>query len=241
MPSIVDDRGYNQGYRTSESVSVRTLRRVDYMISRMSLKKGARILEIGCGTGRHSYLLAAKTGEYVLGTDICGPFVAEAGKNFKLPNLEYRQLDFNDAAAVKQAIGDNLFDYVVGDGILHHLYYNLDSSLASIYRMLKPGGGIVFLEPNFWNPYCLAIFNVPLFRKLARLEPGEMSIKKGFMLAKLSKAGFKAPVIVYRDFLVPGIPGWMIKPVLAVGALLERIPVLDMLAQSLFISAAKEV
>jgi SAM-dependent methyltransferase len=240
MPSIVDNRGYNQGYKTSESVSVRTERRVNYMLCRMVKRKDLRILEIGCGTGRHSFLLAHKTGAYVLATDICAPFIEEASKNFSLPNLEYRQLDFNDASTLEKELGGNKFDYIVGDGILHHLYHNLSNSLAAIYTILKPGGGIVFLEPNFWNPYCLVIFNIPLFRKLARLEPSEMSIRRGFIHEKLAKAGFDNIIIRYRDFLVPGIPAFMIKPVIAVGAVLEKIPVLDMLAQSVFIYAAKQ-
>lgn len=239
MPSIVDDRGYNQGYKKSKSVAIRTERRCDYIVGMMDLKKPARILEIGCGTGSHSYLLAKKTGKQVLGTDICGPFIEEARAGRSLPNLEYRKLDFNSRSDVKTVLRGLTFDYVVGDGILHHLYHDLDASLANIAGLLNPGGKIVFLEPNFYNPYCLLIFNIGIFRKLAKLEPGEMAFTPGFIIEKLEKAGFSKVRTEFRDFLVPGTPDFMINPAIAAGKVLERLPLLNRLSQSIFISAEK--
>jgi 2-polyprenyl-3-methyl-5-hydroxy-6-metoxy-1,4-benzoquinol methylase len=240
MPSIQDEKGYNQGYRPSKSVEVRTERRCDYILSKMELKQDTRILEIGCGIGRHSYILAKKTGKYVLGTDISRAFIEEAKSNYSLPNLEYKLLDFNDQAAISDATGGQKFDYVVGDGILHHLYYNLDNSLASIHELLKPGGRMIFLEPNFFNPYCLVIFNIPLFRKLAKLEPGEMALRKGFISDKLELAGFENINVEYRDFLIPGTPDFMIKVSIILGNAIEKIIWLKMLSQSIFISAEKK-
>ena len=239
MPSMLDDRGYNQGYKESKSVEIRTERRCDYIISRMELKESTRILEIGCGVGRHSYLLAKKTGKRVLGTDICGPFIDEARARYSLPNLEYEKLDFNSQSDVMSVLQGQTFDYIFGDGILHHLYDNLDNSLLNIYKLLNYGGKIVFLEPNFYNPYCLLIFNVAAFRKMAKLEPGEMTFTSGFITKKIQTAGFSNMEISFRDFLVPGIPDYMIKPVIAVGNIIEKFPLMNRLSQSIFISAEK--
>ena len=242
MSSIVDDRGYNQGYKASKSVEIRTERRCDYIISRLELKGSgsASILEIGCGTGKHSYLLAKKTGKHFLGTDICGPFIEEARARYSLPNLEYKQLDFNSRGDVMKVLNGLTFDYIVGDGILHHLYDNLDNSLININKLLSPGGKIVFLEPNFYNPYCLLIFNIGVFRKLAKLEPGEMTFTPGFITKKLKNAGFSGVNIDFRDFLVPGIPDCMINPAIAVGNVIEKLPLMNRLSQSIFISAVKQ-
>jgi 2-polyprenyl-3-methyl-5-hydroxy-6-metoxy-1,4-benzoquinol methylase len=240
MSSIQDDRGYNQGYRPSKSLDVRNQRRCRYILDRMEPSAGAKILEIGCGTGELSYMMAEKSGCKVMGIDICAPFIEQARKNFNLPNLEFQILDFNDAGNLKDVTAECKFDYVVGNGILHHLYYSLDESLDNIYSLLKKGGKIIFLEPNFYNPYCLLIFNIGLFRKLARLEPDEMTFTKKAITRKLEEAFFSDIEVEYRDFLVPGTPDFLIEPVVSIGGVIEKIPVLNMTAQSIYISARKQ-
>jgi hypothetical protein len=89
------------------------------------------------------------------------------------------------------------------------------------------------------NPYCFLIFNFGFFRKAAKLDPAEMAFTKRFIEKQLSITGFTCINVEYRDFLVPGTPDIMIKPVAAAGVLLEKIPVINILAQSLFILASK--
>jgi 2-polyprenyl-3-methyl-5-hydroxy-6-metoxy-1,4-benzoquinol methylase len=240
MPSIRDDRGYNQGYRPSKSLDVRNRRRCRYMLERMKKDAGTSTLEIGCGTGALSFMIAGQTAGRVTGSDICAPFIAQARKNYKLKNLSYMILDFNSIKDVKKRLGKSKFDNVVGNGILHHLYYNLDESLKNINSLLKKGGAIVFQEPNIFNPYCFLIFNIPIFRKMARLEPGEMAFSPAFIRKKLANAGFENIIIEYRDFLVPGIPDSLISLSIAAGDIIEKIPVLNMAAQSIFITANKK-
>ena len=45
--------------------------------------------------------------------------------------------------------------------------------------------------------------------------------------------------VEFRDFLLPGIPSLLIQPSVSIGAVLEKIPAIKCLAQSLFITAAK--
>jgi len=233
VKSVRDDRGFNQGWAESRATTVRAERRCDYMISQMRSPLSGTILEIGCGTGQNSFFLAQKTGLGVLGTDICVPFIEEANRRFQLPNLRYAVLDFNQAA---QFEGET-FDYIVGNGILHHLYYHLSDALVNMRRLLKGGGKIVFLEPNLYNPYILSIFRVPQLRKLAHLEPDEMAFTKRYVTRLLREAGYKHIRVEYRDFLLPGVPDILIAPSIAAGTVLERIPVVRTMSQSIFISA----
>jgi SAM-dependent methyltransferase len=233
MKSVRDDRGYNQGWAENRATNVRAERRCDYMISQMGSPLSGNILEIGCGTGQNSFFLARKTGLRVLGTDICVPFIEEASQRFQLPNLRYAVLDFNQAA---QFEGET-FDCIVGNGILHHLYHHLSAALTNMRRLLKPGGKIVFLEPNLYNPYVFSIFRVPYLRKLAHLEPDEMAFSKRHAARLLAAAGYENVRVEYRDFLLPGIPDIFIAPSIAIGAVLERAPVVRMASQSIFISA----
>src|SRR5271165_842506 len=63
MRVYTDDRGYNQVWAASEATRVRAERRCDYMISRMGLTAGCKILEIGCGLGSNAFMIAGKPAE----------------------------------------------------------------------------------------------------------------------------------------------------------------------------------
>jgi 2-polyprenyl-3-methyl-5-hydroxy-6-metoxy-1,4-benzoquinol methylase len=230
-----DDRGYNQVWAAGEATRVRAERRSDYMISQMGQTAGRQILEIGCGLGSNAFLIASKTGADVLATDLCVPFIRQAREKFSLPNLRYEVHDFNCADQFEP----ETFDCVVGNGILHHLYPKLDDALEKIRHLLKPGGRIVFLEPNIYNPYVYLIFSYPPLRRRARLEPCEMAFSKRFVAAKLKRASYRHTRVEFKDFLIPGIPSFLIRPSVSIGGMLERIPAVNWFAQSLFISAQK--
>jgi len=66
-----------------------------------------------------------------------------------------------------------------------------------------------------------------------------MAFSKGYITSLLSAAGYRDIRVEYKDFLLPGIPDALIAPSIAVGALVERIPWVRMLSQSIFISATK--
>lgn len=235
MASIKDDRGYNQGFAPSKSAVVRMERRADLLLSEMEITSGTRILEIGCGTGEVSYRIASRSPASVWGTDVCIPFIEEAKKKYQLPNLQYEVIDFNNS----DVFLNRQFDYIVGNGILHHLYNNLDDALTSMMRLLKEDGEIIFLEPNLYNPYIYLIFSYPKLRTLAGLDPEEMAFTKHFITDKLSLAGFKNIRVDYKDFLLPGIPSFLIKPSIMIGAVLEKLSLLKQFSQSLFIRACR--
>jgi SAM-dependent methyltransferase len=196
---------------------------------------GCKILEIGCGLGSNAFMIARKTCAEVLGIDRCVPFIQKAREKFSLPNLRYQVHDFNAV----DPLGAETFDCIVGNGILHHLYPKLDDALVKIRLLLKPGGRIVFLEPNIYNPYVYLIFGCPPLRRRARLEPDEMAFSKRFVSAKLQRASYRSICVEFRDFLIPGVPSFLISPSILVGAVLERVPGFNRLAQSIFISAEK--
>lgn len=232
--SIVDDRGFNQGFKETHALLKRMERRADWMIDEMKSEKSKKVLEIGCGTGYVSYVIASKTNMQIIGSDLCVPFIENAKKKYILPNLSYDTLDFNKAAATV----NEKFDYILGNGILHHLYYNLDEVLLTFKKLLNPGGKIIFMEPNIYNPYVAAIFKNKTMRKWARLEPDEMAFSRTFIEKKLQTAQFQNIKVIYKDFLLPGIPKWLITPSIVVGNVLEKTP-FKYVSQSLLITATK--
>jgi len=236
MASIQDDRGYNQGFKPSKAMEYRMERRSRFLMNRMDLSKQNDILEIGCGLGDISYYIAKNSNSSVLGTDLCQPFIAEAANKYKLPNLRFDTLDFNHP----EKLQGRTFDYIIGNGILHHLYYAIDEAFLNLKHLLKDGGRIIFMEPNLINPYCYLIFGTTqYFRNWAKLEPDEKAFTKCLLRNKLKNAGYKHIELVNKDFLLPIIPDVLIKPTVAIGDVIEKIPVLKLMTQSIFICAEK--
>lgn len=233
MASLTDDRGYNQMFAPSKAMQVRSERRCDMIISEMTVTKETTILEIGCGTGEIASFVAQKTKAHVIGTDVCVPFIEEAKLKHKFPNLSFDVLNFNNP----ETLQGKKFDYIIGNGILHHLYYHLDEALNNILFLLKDGGKLIFLEPNLINPYCYLIFSNAYFRNKANLEPDEMAFTKSFIKDKLEKTGFKKSFVLYKDFLIPNTPSFLINPTILLGNILEKTPFLNKLSQSIFIVA----
>jgi ubiquinone/menaquinone biosynthesis C-methylase UbiE len=60
---------------------------------------------------------------------------------------------------------DNTFDIVFGRGIIHHL--DIDKSMTEVYRVLKPNGFVIFIEPLCANPF------ISIYR---RLTPSKRTI-----------------------------------------------------------------
>jgi 2-polyprenyl-3-methyl-5-hydroxy-6-metoxy-1,4-benzoquinol methylase len=233
MENIKDDRGYNQVWVDKKSTRERASRRCKYIISQMNVNSSRTVMEIGCGTGINAMMLANRTGMQVLGTDLCVPFIEAARKKSELANLRFEVLDFNKA----ETFQGQKFDYIVGNGILHHLYHHLDEAFVNMKKLLKPNGKIIFMEPNLYNPYVYLIFSYAALRKMTHLEPDEMAFSKSFITEKLLKAGYKNIKVEYKDFLLPGIPEFLITPSVLIGDVLEKLPLVNKVSQSIFISA----
>ncbi len=235
MRAIADNRGYNQCFAPTRALEVRTLRRCLKIVAEMDLTQTGEILELGCGTGAMSSLLALNTGRHVVGADICEKFIEEARKNHDTPNLSFKVLDITGYDLVQQL--GRQYSYIVGNGILHHLYDELDAVLPKLQELLAPGGKLVFWEPNLYNPIVFLLFRTKLLRRAARLEPQEMAFTGEWIAAKLARAGFGPVRVEYRDFLFPNTPYAFIQLLVKIGDMLERVPLLNRFAQSLFISA----
>ena len=231
----LQDRDF-QLWVENKATDIRAERRSDYWLSQMQINPASAILEIGCGSGFKAYHLARKSGMNVLATDIDPEYIEEAKRTFQLPNLRFTVTDSTNLSQFKE----DSFDYVVGNGILHHLYHHIDSAFANMLRLLKKNGKIIFIEPNIHNPFVHLIFSYPYWRKKAHLDPDEMAFSKSFVTKKLMGAGYKDVKVEYKDFLLPGIPDFLIQPTIVIGDVLEKIPLVKNVSQSIFISAVKK-
>jgi SAM-dependent methyltransferase len=214
-------RAYFEGApkRTMVPGDTRYLRRhVDEALAAAALPEGGRVLEIGCGMGRYTLLLARR-GIRVEGLDL-SPVLLERlqvyhvqGGGAPLP------LHCADVTDPPPALAGR-FDVVLGFFMLHHLDA-LDGCFAAVARLLRPGGRAVFLEPNPWNPlYYAQIALTPGMRW--RAERGIARMRAPLVFEAFAAAGLVRPSLRRFGFLPPFAAN---RPTGArAEAVLERIP-----------------
>ncbi len=105
---------------------------------------GKRVLEIGCGTGILSVILAKLGAQHVEAFDISEKSVEIAQRRAKANGVADRTR-FQAMSVYEMDYGENVFDYIVGLNILHHI--NIEDVVEKLHLHLKPGGSAHFLEP----------------------------------------------------------------------------------------------
>lgn len=238
MEQITDEKGINQVFRPSPALTVRTHRRADRIRDAIlaSPSNPVRVLEIGCGMADMSFLIADDPRIDLTAADISPKFIESAQAKPARANIRFQLADVTAPAFRDQHAGQ--FDFVIGNGILHHLVNDIDGIFQSLRALLKPGGRLVFWEPNLQNPLVYFMFGTKLGRRLARLDPDEMAFTRSWIGERLRRNGFAIHELACRDFLLPNTPKMLIRPVIWLGAILERTP-LSFLAQSIFLVASR--
>lgn len=107
----------------------------------MKYAKGKTVLDIACGEGYGSALLAG-TAERVIGIDIDEPTVRKAALKYAKPNLNFRHGD-----ARQIPLPDASVDAVVSFETLEHIFEH-DLMLAEVKRVLKTNGLLIMSTPD---------------------------------------------------------------------------------------------
>jgi SAM-dependent methyltransferase len=215
---------------SSPAGQLRARRRAEMLLTLGGAKKGARILELGCGIGIFSELLSRSSEAVIVGVDISHDLLRRA-------RARCQDARFERAAIEALPHKPGTFDAVVGSSILHHL--EVDVALHEVHRVLRPGGRFVVAEPNMLNPQIMIQKNVPPIKRWAGDTPDETAFFRWPLARQLARAGFSAIDIRPYDFLHPAVPRPLIPGVDRLGRLLERLPVLREFAGSLIIAATK--
>lgn len=148
---------------------------------------GAAVLDYGCGSGAFSRRLAS-LGARVSGVDISPELIGTARVRASQMGMN-GALQFVVCDAHRTPFDDNSFDYVVGNGALHHL--DLDRAYAEIARVLKTGGKAFFMEPMYHHP---------LLWSLRRLTPKSHTVdERPLSLADIEKAKRWFRVCCHRE------------------------------------------
>jgi ubiquinone/menaquinone biosynthesis C-methylase UbiE len=107
------------------------------------INKDDIILDLACGTGFGSDILAKKTNGKVIGGDISREAIDECSATWKAANLSFMVLD-----GTRLPFENNYFDRIVSFETIEHTTEYM-AMLKEFYRVLKPGGIAFISTPNF--------------------------------------------------------------------------------------------
>jgi SAM-dependent methyltransferase len=114
-----------------------TEQEVEFLVEALDLDPGARVLDAGCGPGRHSLALAAR-GMEVVGVDLSPDFVAlaraaasERGIDARFEEMDVRDLPFDGEFDAVVCLCQGGFGLLRGDD---------EQAIGPLARALRPGG-----------------------------------------------------------------------------------------------------
>lgn len=110
-----------------------------WLSSRLPARAG-RVVDLGCGTGVHTPLLASRF-EEVLAIDLSGPMLRRARAGRPAVNVRYEQRDLLEVTRGE----DGRFDAVVSTFVLHHLP-DLRTALEHFCSLVRPGGQLLVVD-----------------------------------------------------------------------------------------------
>jgi len=109
-----------------------------YLFRRFKIKNGARVLDLGCGRGDFSRAFKE------LGLEVCGLDREESASS----NLEGIDVKYCDIEKGAFPYAEGFFDLVFTKSVIEHLF-EPDLFIRSCMRVLKPGGRIIILTPDW--------------------------------------------------------------------------------------------
>jgi len=154
---------------------------------------GARLADLGCGSGVFTGLLHQR------GFDCTG--IDLSPKLIRIAREAHPGIDFQEGDIEHLPFADGSIDGVVLAGVLHHLP-DLSKCAAEIKRILRPGGRFVAFDPNRMNPamYLYRDRSSPLYSPVGVTENerpviarrlSETFIAAGFATGTEFHSGFK--------------------------------------------------
>jgi demethylmenaquinone methyltransferase/2-methoxy-6-polyprenyl-1,4-benzoquinol methylase len=170
---------------------------------------GMRVLDLGCGTGDLAIEAARRLGGRgeVVALDFSAGMLELARRRYARTGMNGNgRVRFELRRAEEVPFEEARYDLVLSGFVLRNLYENIDAILAGVFRSLKPGGQISFLdmtEPasrlkaGVWKLYMntlVALYGKALFGSdypttYITDSAGRFVKAEGF-LAKLRAAGF---------------------------------------------------
>lgn len=161
----------------------------------IALEGDETVLEVGCGTGIHAErLVAGHPKVRYIGLDVSRGMLKQAAARVDATSLV-------EADAQNLPIATDGVDVVIGTAVLHHLERQT-KTLAEFYRVIRPGGHLVLMEPNILFPkdFVMSIVKAE--------ERHKFKIRARALRRRLAKAGFDQYRVAHRIFTPPWPKRW---------------------------------
>ena len=159
--------------------------------SALRIPPGSRILDIGCGTGRHTAEACRLKDVTVLGCDPNAQDLLQAGQRIAY----HKQVGaygggscaLASAGITDLPFADNSFDVVICSEVLEHISDDR-KALHELARVLRPGGHLVVSVPRLWPETLCWLFSTDYRRQ----PGGHLRIyKPARLIAMIQRAGFE--------------------------------------------------
>jgi len=168
------------------------------IVSLLELTPADRVLDLGCGTGVLTRMIAdqlnAEAGGVSLGIDAAAKMINVARKK-----RESEACYFEVAAAEELPFENAFFDAVVSSLFFHHVPLDLkEKSLLEAFRVLRPQGRLVIADmhiPTTWMGALVSHVSRWFF-----LQPQIGENIRGVLPSLIEKAGFDPPKNVCNYF-----------------------------------------
>ena len=130
---------YNESHRPITNYPIQLC---NFLSKKYNFHPNSNVLEIGCGRG--DFLLAFKK----LGFRVSGTDISQESRNI----LESENIQVCDIENEKLPFENNQFDVVFNKSLIEHLY-NPENLFKETYRVLKPGGLVITMVPDWESNY----------------------------------------------------------------------------------------
>lgn len=118
----------------------------------LTLTAGMRVLDVGCGEGRHTLSAWLRAPVHAVGVDLSSKDLATARSRqaeFQPAAEPNRSLTFIEASALDLPFADASFDLLICSEVLEHIFDHR-GVINELERVLRPGGTLVASVPRAW-------------------------------------------------------------------------------------------
>ena len=157
---------------------------IDAFVRLSGLPAGAKVADLGCGSGVFTSALHERGYECV-GLDL-------SSKLLELARAKYPQTEFVEGDVEALPFAAASLDGVLLSGIVHHLP-DPGRCAAEVFRVLKPGGSFVAFDPNRRNPFMWLYRDKdsPLYSPIG-VTPNERPVLAEQVAGSFAAAGLRA-------------------------------------------------
>jgi ubiquinone/menaquinone biosynthesis C-methylase UbiE len=181
-PKLLTAVGFGKTYKP------RDLKFKKYL-DRLEMKKGEKVLDVGCGEGVFLARLVKSYPVNAIGIDISKKSIRTASQIY---SGKSQSLNFQVADALQLPFRDKSFSHVLSFDALEHIE-DQKKALQEMIRVLKPKGRLLIYTINknqryTWN-FCLKKLGVDIYKRVAHQQ--DLFLSPDWVTSELKKRGIK--------------------------------------------------